>query len=143
MAERRTYTKRQKLAAVVAAEMTGQTMAAEATGIPRKTIDYWLDHPEFAEVRRRTREALADEIKVVAHLAWLRIAESLRDGTMEPRDAVFAADKATSLYQLVTGMATSRTESRDLTGTIDDAELAAAIREAEALAGGGTSSASE
>ena len=120
----------------MAAEMSGLTETAKTTGIPKSTIAYWLESPEFAQIRTRTREALADEIKTVAHLAWQRIGESLRDGTMEPRDAVFAAEKATSLYQLVTGMATTRTESRDISGTLSDADLIAAIREADAIASG-------
>ena len=130
------HSRREKLATVIAAEMTGVIETAERTGIPESTIRYWIDDPEFAAIRARTREQLADEIKTVAHLAWQRIAKALRDGTAEPRDAIFAAEKATSLYQLVTGMATSRTESRDLTGTLDDAELVAAIREADAIARG-------
>lgn len=132
----RRYDKRTKLAAVMAAEMSGVVQAEEQTGIPESTIRYWMDKPEFAEVRAKTREDLADEIKVVAHLAWRRIAEALRTGEMEPRDATFAAEKATSLQLLLTGGATARTETRDITGTISDAELAAALLEAESLATG-------
>lgn len=136
MPTHRRYNKRQKLAAVLAAEMSGVVAAEEQTGIPESTIRYWMDKPEFAEVRAKTREDLADEIKVVAHLAWRRIAEALRTGEMEPRDATFAAEKATSLQILMSGGATVRTESRDITGTLSDAELDAAILEAEALARG-------
>jgi len=139
MPQHRRYTKRTKLAAVIAAEMGGVVQAEEQTGIPESTIRYWMDKPEFAEVRAKTREDLADEIKVVAHLAWRRIAEALRSGEMEPRDATFAAEKATSLQILMSGGATARTEARDITGTISDAELTAAILEAEQVATGGGS----
>ena len=129
-APRRRYAKREKLAAVLAAEMGGLTQASEQTGIPKSTLAYWMERPEFADLRTKTREDLADEIKTVAHLAWQRIAEALVAGTMEPRDALFAAEKATSLRLLMSGDATSRTETRDITGSLEDSDIAAAIREA-------------
>lgn len=122
MATRRRYAKKEKLAAVLAAEMGGLTQASEQTGIPKSTLKYWMDDPVFAQVRTKTREDLADEIKVVAHLAWQRIAEALRAGTMEPRDALFAAEKATGLRLLMSGEATERTEHRDITDGLDDHE---------------------
>ena len=130
---RRRYDKRTKLAAVMAAEMGGVVQAEEQTGIPESTIRYWMDKPEFAEVRAKTREDLADEIKVVAHLAWRRIAEALRTGEMEPRDATFAAEKATSLQILMSGGATARMESRDITGTLADSDIIAAILECRSI----------
>ena len=121
--------KRVKLAAVMAAEMSGVVQASRQTGIPATTIEYWLHKPEFAEVRTRTREDLADEIRVVAHLAWKRLAETLP--TMEGRDAVFAAEKASTLLQLVSGQATARTETRDVP-VFDDHELEELRRAVEA-----------
>jgi len=118
---RRTYTKRQKLAAVLAADIGGVVQAEEQLGIPESSIRYWMDKPEFAEFRAKAREEMADEIKVVAHLAWKRIAETI--GTMEPRDALFAAEKATSLHLLMTGEATSRSEHRDISDLDEDALL--------------------
>ena len=139
MATHRRYDKRTKLAAVMAAEMTSLTEASESTGIPKSTVKYWMDDPAFAQVRTKTREDLADEIKVVAHLAWRRIAEALRTGEMEPRDATFAAEKATSLQILMTGGATARTESREL-NDLPDSAYVEAIREARRLAGSGSES---
>ncbi len=133
MATRRRYAKREKLAAVMAAEMGSLTQASEQTGIPLSTIAYWTHRPEFAEVRSKTREDLGEEIKMVAHLAWTRIAEALRDGSMEPRDAIFAAEKATSLQLLMSGDATARTETRDISGTLSDGDIREAIREAGRL----------
>ena len=122
MPERRRYTKRQKLSAVLAADLTGVVATADTSGIPESTIRYWAQQPEFAEYRARAREDMAEEVGIVAHLAWRRVAEALRAGTLEPRDALFAADKATTLYQLVTGGATTRTEHRELLGDFDDHE---------------------
>lgn len=137
MADRRSYPKRQKLATVMAAEMTSLTEASETTGIPKSTIKRWLDHPDYAQVRTSTRESLAEEIGAVAHMAWRHVAESLRNGTMEPRDAIFAAEKATSLQILMTGGATARTETRDISGTLSDADIIATIRAAEDYARAG------
>lgn len=119
---RRRYTKPEKLAAVMAAEMAGITAAAEQTGIPKTTIDYWMDLPEFVQFRTKTRENLHEEVTVVAHLAWKRIAQALVSGEMEPRDAIFAAEKSTTLMQLLGGEATERTETRSLTDGLDDHE---------------------
>jgi transposase-like protein len=143
VATKRRYTQRTKLAAVMAAEMTSLTETAKTTGIPKTTIKRWLDHPDYAQVRTNTREDLAEEIGVVAHLAWSHVARSLRDGTMEPRDAIFAAEKATSLQLLMTGGATARTETRDITGTLDDADVRDAIRAAEHYLGAGAGRAAE
>lgn len=132
MTERRRYTRKQKLATVMAAELVGVTEAAKQAGIPHQTVTYWMERPEFGEYRRKAREDLAEEVGIVAHLAWQRVAEALRADRLEPRDALFAADKATTLYQLVTGQATTRSEHRDITDTMDDTErakLAAAIDE--------------
>src|SRR5665213_1580845 len=98
MAERRRYTKRQKLSAVMASDMLGVVAASDQSGIPATTIEYWLHKPEFAEFRTKTREDLVEEVGIVAHLAWQRVAEALKRGDLEPRDALFAADKATTLY---------------------------------------------
>lgn len=123
MAERRKYTKRQKLSAVMAAEMVGVTVAGEQSGIPKQTIQYWLDDPKFGPYRTRAREGLIEEVKVAAHLLWRRVIESAPD--MEPRDALFGADKATAYLQLLTGAATARVETQDITNDLDDHERAA------------------
>lgn len=136
MAVRRRYTKRQKMTAVLAADMTSQEAAAEATGIPRKTLAYWMDDPEFADLRHNAREKMADETLTVARLAWGKLAERIKSGDIETRDLVLATGMATDKAQLLNGGATARSENRDISGTISDAELTAAIREAEDLTRG-------
>ena len=134
---RRRYTRTEKVAAVLAADASSVTAAAEATGVPRKTIAYWLDRPEFADLRQNAREGMADEALYVARLAWQKLGQAIADGLLEPRDLVIATGMATDKSQLLNGGATARSENRDITGTISDAELAAAIREAESLATAG------
>lgn len=121
---RRKYTHKQKLSAVLAADIVGVVAAEKQTGIRESTIRYWLDDPKFAEFRAKAREDMAEEAKVAAHLAWARVAELAP--TMEPRDAIFAAEKASEFYQLLAGEATSRTESRELLSGFDDGEVEAA-----------------
>jgi hypothetical protein len=110
----------QKLAAVLAADLSGVTEAERQTGIPHSTIRYWMEQPEYAEFRRKAREELADAIRTVAALAWQRVAEGLIAGTFEPRDILFAAEKSTSLMQLLSGHPTERVES--VTGAMSDHE---------------------
>jgi hypothetical protein len=106
----------------MAAEMVGVVEAERQTGISESTIRYWMEKPEFAQYRAKAREDLRDEITVVAHLAWQRVAEGLHKGALEPRDALFAAEKATTQYLLLSGEATSRTESRILPDDLTDDE---------------------
>lgn len=122
MTQRRRYSKAEKLSAVLSAEMTGVVATQDSTGIPESTIRYWMDQPEFAAYRAKAREDLKDEITVVAHLAWQRVAEGLQRGDLEPRDALFAAEKATTQYLLMSGEATSRNETRSVTDDLDDDE---------------------
>jgi hypothetical protein len=113
-----TRPKRVKLAAVMAAEMVGVVEASKQMGIPATSIEVWLKKPEYAAIRTKTREDLADEVKLAAHLAWRRVIDTA--DTMEPRDAIFAAEKAATILQLLSGGATSRTETRDLTARLNE-----------------------
>ena len=136
MVARRRYNHREKVAAVLAADASSLTAAAEATGVPRKTIAYWLDRPEFADIRQNAREHIAEDALAVARLAWKKLGQAIADDLLEPRDLVIATGMATDKSQLLNGGATARSENRDITGTISDAELVAAIREADRIASG-------
>lgn len=122
MAERRRYTKRQKAVAVTAALATSMTAASEATGIPLTTIDYWMDRPEFVALRNKTADDLAVEMQSLAHLAAEQLAVALRSGSVEPRDLIVALGVTTDKAQLLSGRATSRTESKSLMDSLDDHE---------------------
>jgi hypothetical protein len=129
--------RRTKMAAVVLAEIVGVTEAEKQTGIPKQSIQYWLDRPEFRPYRTRAREDLIAEITTVVHLAWTKIGEGLMNGEFEPRERIAAAEKATQFMQLLSGGATERVET--LTSGMDDHEraqlrtiLKAAIAEREA-----------
>lgn len=119
---RRRYTKAEKVAAIVAAEASSVLAAAEQTDTPRSTLRGWLDNPKYAELRQNAREAMADEARVTARLAWKALAEAIEAGQLEPRDLVMAAGMATDKSQLLGGGPTSRTETRTLSDDFDDDE---------------------
>ncbi len=122
MAERRRYTRKTKATAVMAAALTTVEAAAEAHGIPRSTLAYWVEAPEFAELRQKTRTELAEGSIVLAHLAQAELTRKIRAGEVEPRDLATIYGIAIDKGQLLAGQATNRTESRDITATLDDHE---------------------
>ena len=84
------------------------------------------------EQTRRLRERITDGRKT-----WKLTSMDLKScrhwyDYSRARDAMFAAEKASTILQLVTGEATQRTEHRELTESLDDHErelLSAAIDE--------------
>lgn len=122
MTERRRYTKRQKVVAITAAMASSVTAASEQLKIPATTIDYWMDRPEFVKLREKTREDLANEMKMLAHLAAKALSDKIEAGEVEPRDLVVALGIVTDKAQLLSGAATARTETRALSDGLDDHE---------------------
>jgi hypothetical protein len=123
----RRYQKREKVAAVIAAEMSSLTAASEQMGIPMRTLSHWRQNPELAELAKKTREEMADDMKVLAHLAAARLTQLVP--TMEPRDLTVLLGVATDKGLLLSGEATARTETRSLTEGWNDHERKA-LREA-------------
>jgi hypothetical protein len=132
---RRAYSKRTKLSAVMAAEMTTVAEAARAADVPETTLRYWMDDPKLAEFRSKTREDLVDGTGLLAHRILERISATLDQ--FEPRDLTILFGVMVDKAQLLSGGATSRLESRDLTGTLSDDDVRDAIRSASDLLGAG------
>jgi len=129
VATNRRYTKRQKIAAVVTAELTSNLAAQDATGISEANIRRWRDDPELAKYIDKTREELAEGTNLLAHRAIERISATL--DSFEPRDLVTLFGVMVDKAQLLSGGATMRTELRDISGTLSDADITAAIAAAE------------
>ena len=114
---------------MMAAAMTSVTAAAEQTGIPRTTIQRWIDEPWAVELRQKTGEELGEEMRVLAMLATEKLTELVRGGKLSARDLIPLMGVAVDKSQLLAGAATVRTESRDVTERLDDHE-SEALREA-------------
>ena len=131
--EHRRYTQEQKAQAVGLAVITSDEAASEQLGIPRRTIGYWRNHPDFAELRQKTREDVAEQMWATIQIGVDEVAKGLQNPKAPLRDKATALGILYDKHALLTGSATSRSESRDLTGTMSDAELVAAVREAERI----------
>lgn len=107
----------------MAASASSVMAASQQTGIPRKTIEYWLDKPEFATLRQKSQEDMAEQFRVAAQMALARLIDLIP--TMKAHDLVILAGVATEKGQLLSGHATSRTENVSITDGLDDHEKAA------------------
>src|SRR5258706_4079321 len=115
----RRYTKHQKASVVIAAEMSTVAAAAEGSGIPDTTIRYWMDLPEFVELRNKTREERATAAVTMSMIVLAEIRRRLPE--FEPRDLSTLYGILTDKGQLLGGEATSRTENlRLITGGLAD-----------------------
>jgi hypothetical protein len=141
MAERRRYSKTQKAEAVGLALVHGVTETERRIGIPKETIQYWTERPEFAHLRTTARDAVADQFWVAIQVGLRAVVSGLDDPDVPLRDKQQALATLYDRHALLTGMATSRTESRDLTGTLSDADIIDALREAERAATAGRTAA--
>jgi transposase-like protein len=130
---RRRYSRTEKADMVAEVERTSLTQTAESSGIPITTLKYWYDHPDFADIRTKTRDQLAEGSIAMAVIAQGELIRRIRSGSISDQALVAAFGVGIDKAQLLSGAATARTESRDITGTISDAELSAAIREAHRL----------
>ena len=123
MTAKRRYTRKTKANAVMAAALSSVQAAAEDQGIPRTTVQYWFDSPEFVTIRQKTREELAAEATGMAHKVLVNINQRMAE--FEPRDLSILLGILVDKGQLLAGAATARVEARDITGVLDDHETEA------------------
>ncbi len=102
--------------------VNGPAAASDQLGIPESTIRLWMDRPEYAELRTKTREELAEGFKALAHLAMTQLIAQAQAGLIEPRDLTILLGVATDKHLLMSGEAISRTETRTWTDSLDDTE---------------------
>lgn len=117
---RRRYTKREKATAISAAMASSTLAAAEKSGIPESTLRYWMHSPEFADLRAKTRDELAEGSMVLAAVTQGEIIRKVRAGEVEPRDLAIIYGIAVEKGQLLAGAATARTETKALTSELDE-----------------------
>lgn len=134
MAQRRRYTAKQRAEAAGIAVVEGVTAAERVTGIPKTTIQYWTEKPEFAQLRTTAREAVIEELWVGLQIGVRELSAGLAgDAPLHHKAQAFVA--LAERYALLSGDATSRTESRELHDLPDSAYIDA-IHEAVRLVGG-------
>jgi hypothetical protein len=107
----------------MAAAMTNVSAAAEQTGIPRTTIQRWIDEPWAVELRQKTANELGDEMRVLALLATEELTKAVRSGKVSPRDLIPLMGVAVDKSQLLAGQPTNRFET--VTGGMEDHEKTA------------------
>lgn len=93
------------------AVVSGVPAAAEATGIPERTIYKWTDSPEFAELCGRNKEVITHEWGGFVQRAFRR-ADELLMATDDPVKAATAGAIMFDKMALWRGEVTSRTENR-------------------------------
>lgn len=104
------------------AVVAGGAEASRQTGIPENTIYDWLHSDEFKELRDRKKEEVAEEWWAGVQAYQRSIMASMESANL--RDKVGAFMVMFNQLMLLRGEATSRYEHRDLTGALDDHELA-------------------
>ena len=125
MAERKTRKYRsatEKARAVGIAVVSGVTEAERQTGIAKNSIVRWVDDPAFVHLRTRAREEVAQEFWAGIQVGLQAVTEGLRSDDAPLRDKAAALGILYDRYALMSGEATSRTESRALTDDLTDTE---------------------
>lgn len=128
MATRRRYTKPQKAEAVGLAAMVGVSEAERLSGIPKTTIQYWMESPDFVQLRTRAQDEFILDMWVGLQIGATEIVKGFLDPNTPLRDKAAAWKEVGERYALMTGQATARTEHVDST---DTPRVSEAIREAE------------
>lgn len=121
---RRRYTAKQRAKATGIAVVEGVTEAERQTGIPKETIQYWTQKPEFAQLRTTAREVVADEFWVGVQVGIEEVIKGLQ-GDAPLKEKAVAFGVVYDRYALLTGGATGRTENRDLNDLPDSAYVEA------------------
>ena len=128
----RKYTEEQRAAAVGLATSVGYSEAGRRTGINKSSIFDWAKRPEFAALRETARERVAEHFWIALQVGLSSVVEGFTSDA-PLRDKAQALGILYDRHALLTGGATARSEQRDITGTLSDSELVAAVREAERI----------
>lgn len=118
MATPRKYTQRTRAKAVGIAIVDGVTAAERVTGIPKTTIQDWTKRPEYVHLRTTARETVIESLWVGIQVGIEEVTAGLR-GEGNVHHKAMALQTLAERYALLTGDATSRTESRDLNDVPD------------------------
>lgn len=126
----RQYTATQKAQAVGTALVVGPNRAGRQLGIPHNNISMWMKDERYSGLRDAAREEVAAQLWVGVQVAVASVVEAFGDPQATLKDKAVALGIIYDKHALITGGATNRSESRDISGTLSDSELIAAVREA-------------
>jgi hypothetical protein len=138
-----------KLVAVVASEVNGVSETAKALRVTKRQLDDWRDDAVLQPYVQAARNQIMGDASTVASKAWQELLLRLSNEPEEfgVRDLVAVAAEATSKMQLLSGGATSRTETRDVSLDVSPEEMEvivyAARRHLERYGPGGRSALAE
>lgn len=96
----------ERMLALGIAVVDGPKAASDQTGIPESTVRSWMDTDEFAQLRNRTKEAVAEEWWAIVQEGMRRVRELLPDSTDIQKTATATAIIADKML-LIRGEPTS------------------------------------
>jgi hypothetical protein len=111
------FSHKDKLVAVVASEVNGVTETARALRVTKATLQSWRDEAVLLPYVEATRNQIMGDAATVAEKAWAELLMRLQNEAekFSTRDLVVVAAEATNKMQLLSGGATSRTETQNIT----------------------------
>lgn len=122
MVTRRRYTVKERAAVVGLAIAKGQTAAAEESGVPLTTLHQWYHRPEYEGLRTTARGEVAETMWAGVQVGVGEMVKSLQDPRVPLRDKTDATSMLAEKFLLLSGEATTRHESRDITEKLPDHE---------------------
>jgi hypothetical protein len=120
----RRYTLRQKGMAVGLAAVNGSTAASQMTGIPVETISTWYRSGRYAQLREVTAEDVAKSMWVGIQIGVEEVVKGIQSPKAPLREKTDATAMLLERHALMTGGATARYETNDITGQFNDHEKA-------------------
>lgn len=120
-----------KARAVALSLSVGVLEAGRQLGLPHRTISLWRQHPKFRHLVEQHRTDLGVEFRLAVDKALASVLAGLDDPKANLGHRARALEVLTNSWQLVTGQATERIESRTESVTVsipppvlDDHEMA-------------------
>lgn len=117
MSGTRAHSDTEKAEAVGLALVRGTKAAAEATGVSQRSVQRWVDDPAMARLVAETNENVRGHLWAGLQLGLESVLGAL-DGDAPLRDRAVAFGVLFDKWALMSGEATSRTESKDISDDI-------------------------
>lgn len=113
----RQWTEDERAKAIGLGMTRGAIVASKETGIPRRTITRWLASPDAVVLRQESRAQVAEKLWSAVVEGTDAVVAGLRDPKARLGDKASALRIVVEAHALISGGATARTESTNLTVT--------------------------